>query len=189
MKKGCLTLAVIVLVVALLGIFAGPALVEHGMKLLYPRPYGELVEREAAEFDLDSDLIYAVIKTESGFDKDAESHAGAMGLMQLTPSTFEWIASLYPPENGGGNVLDPSDNIHCGCALLRLLLDQYGSLEVALCAYNAGMGNVSGWLSGGQYSDDGKSLHTIPYPETESYVKKVKKAMERYERLYGAEEE
>lgn len=188
-KKGCFVAVVIVLVVALLGIFAAPSLVENFMKLLYPRTYGELVEREAAEFSLDSDLIYAVIKTESGFDEDAQSHAGAMGLMQLTPATFEWISSLYPPENSEGDVLDPAVNIHCGCALLRLLLDQYGSLDVALCAYNAGMGNVSGWLSGGQYSSDGENLHTIPYPETDSYVKKVKKAMERYQKLYGGNEE
>ncbi len=179
----------VVLIVALLGIFAGPALVETGMKLLYPQPYEELVQREAAEFDLDKNLVYAVMRTESGFDEQAKSRAGAQGLMQLTPPTFEWISSLYPPENGGANVLDPSDNIHCGCALLRLLLDQYGSLDVALCAYNAGMGNVSEWLSGGQYSNDGESLHTIPYPETDSYVKKVKKAMERYEKLYDGPDE
>lgn len=185
MKRVCLVLAAILLVVALLGAFAGPALVEHGMKLWYPRPYGEIVGREAAEFDLDVELVYAVIHTESHFREQAESRAGAQGLMQLTPATFQWIASLYPPENGGENLKDPSDNIHCGCALLRLLLDQYGSLEVALCAYNAGMGNVSDWLEKEQYSLDGESLHTIPYPETDSYVKKVKRAMERYEKLYG----
>lgn len=186
MKKGILSvLLVLLVVVAALAVFAGPDLIERGERMLYPTAYAELVEREAEEFGLEPQLVYAVIRTESGFDPEAESHAGAQGLMQLTPSTFEWIASLYPPENGGADVMDPSDNIHCGCALLRLLLDQFESLDVALCAYNAGMGNVSGWLSGGQYSDDGKSLHTIPYPETESYVKKVKKAKERYEALYG----
>ncbi len=189
MKKSLVILAAVVLLLAAAGFFVGPGLVEWTeKKLLYPKPYGELVEREAGEFGLDAHLIYAVMKTESGFDKDAESRAGAMGLMQLTPQTFQWISSLYPPENGGGNILDPGDNIHCGCALLRLLLDQYGSLDVALCAYNAGMGNVSGWLSQEQYSSDGESLHTIPYPETDSYVKKAKQAMERYEKLYGGGE-
>ncbi len=184
MKKGCLILAVILLAAALLGIFAGPALVERGMRLLYPRSYEDLVERESKEFSLDSGLVYAVIRTESGFDEDALSHAGAVGLMQLTPATFEWISSLYPPENGGGDPADPEDNIHCGCALLRLLLDHYGSLEVALCAYNAGMGNVSGWLQEKQYSNDGETLHSIPYPETAHYVEKVKKALDWYEKLY-----
>ena len=104
--------------------------------------------------------------------------------MQLTEATFDWISSLHPPENGGKDLFDPSDNIHCGCALLRLLLDQYGSLDVALCAYNAGMGNVSGWLQGGEYSDDGKSLHTIPFPETKAYLRRVKENYKMYQKLY-----
>lgn len=185
MRRKLFVLAAVLLVVALLGIFAGPSLMDAGRKLLYPRPYEELVDREAQEFSLDKNLIYAVMRSESRFRADAKSRAGAMGLMQLTPATFEWIGSLYPPENGGRDVLDPGDNIHCGCALLRLLLDQYGSLDVALCAYNAGMGNVESWLGEEKYSHDGESLHTIPYPETDSYVKKVKKAMGRYQSLYG----
>ena len=184
MKRGRIVLSAVVLIVVLLGIFAGPSLVKTAGRLLYPRPYEELVEREAEEFSLDSDLIYAVMRTESGFDADAESHAGAKGLMQLTPATFEWVSSLYPPENGGGDMLDPGDNIHCGCALLRLLLNEFGNMEVALCAYNAGMGNVEKWLAEGKYSHDGENLHTIPYPETDSYLKKVQQAMDRYQRLY-----
>ncbi len=185
MKRKGIVLAAVLLVVILFGIFAGPSLMNTGWKLLYPRPYEELVDREAQEFSLDKNLVYAVMRTESRFRADAQSRAGAIGLMQLTPSTFEWICSLYPPENGGEDVTDPGDNIHCGCALLRLLLDQYKNLEVALCAYNAGMGNVESWLGEEKYSHDGESLHTIPYPETDSYVKKVKKAMGRYQSLYG----
>ena len=105
--------------------------------------------------------------------------------MQLTQETFDWIASLYPTEDGGADVFQPEDNIHCGCALLRLLLDQYGSLEVALAAYNAGMGNVSQWLESGDYSHDGETLHTIPYPETDANVEKVQRAYEIYRKLYG----
>lgn len=185
MKRGCRIWLALLAVVVLIAVFAGPGLAQWAMKLFYPKPYTDIVKREAAEFSLDENLIYAVIKTESGFREDAASHADAHGLMQLTQPTFDWMASQYPPENGGKNVFDPGDNIHCGCALLRLLLDHYGSLEVALCAYNAGMGNVSGWLEGGQYSKDGETLHTIPYPETEAYVKKVRKHYERYQALYG----
>lgn len=184
MKRGRTVLIALLLAVVLLGVFAGPHLVKTAGRLLYPCPYGEIVEREAKEFSLDSHLIYAVMRTESRFDADAESSAGAKGLMQLTPATFEWISSLYPPENGGADMFDPGDNIHCGCALLRLLLDEFGSVEVALCAYNAGMGNVEKWLSESKYSHDGENLHTIPYPETDSYLKKVQQAMERYQWLY-----
>ncbi len=182
--KRRLGVLLVLLVIAAVGIGFGPGITKSAMKFLYPRQYEELVEREAEEFALDPLLVYAVIRTESGFREKAVSRAGAQGLMQLTPSTFQWIASLYPPENGGQDPFDPSDNIHCGCALLRLLLDQYESLDVALCAYNAGMGNVGGWLSQEQYSSDGESLHTIPYPETDSYVKKVNSALKRYEALY-----
>lgn len=184
MKKRNAAIAAVLLTVALLAALAGPVLRDHVLRLLYPQPYSQLVKREAEEFSLSESLVYAVIKTESNFDEDAQSHAGARGLMQLTPQTFQWVSSLHPPENGGGDILDPGDNIHCGCALLRLLLDHYGSQETALCAYNAGMGTVSGWLAEGEFSDDGESLHTIPYPETENYVKKVTAAVKMYEELY-----
>lgn len=167
-------------------LFAGPALAGWLFRLLYPRPLPELVRREAAEFQLEENLLYAVMKAESGFDEKARSRAGACGLMQLTPDTFQWMAGQSPPENGGGDIFDPGDNLHCACALLRKLLDHYGSLDVALAAYNAGMGNVSGWLEEGKYSPDGKSLHTIPYPETDAYVKKVKRYYSMYSRLYGS---
>ena len=170
--------------VAVVVVLFGPRLLEGGLRLLYPQRYTELVEREAAEFDLEPNLVYAIIKTESGFDPQARSHADAMGLMQLTQETFDWILSLYPTEDGSGDIWDPGDNIHCGCALLRLLLDQYGTVEVALAAYNAGMGNVSGWLESGDYSHDGETLHTIPYPETDAYVKKVQRAYGLYQKLY-----
>lgn len=185
MRKGCLRGVVLVVVLAAVVVLFGPRLLEAGMKFLFPRSYSDLVEQEAAEFDLDPDLVYAVIKTESGFDPEARSSADAMGLMQLTQETFDWIASLYPLENSSAGVYDPQANLHCGCALLRLLLDQYGSVDVALAAYNAGMGNVSEWLESGDYSHDGETLHTIPYPETDAYVKKVRRAYEIYQKLYS----
>ena len=153
MRKGCLRGVVLVVILAAVVVLFGPRLLEAGMKFLYPQSYSDLVEQEAAEFDLDPDLVYAVIKTESGFDPEARSSADAMGLMQLTQETFDWIASLYPLENSSAGVYDPQANLHCGCALLRLLLDQYGSVDVALAAYNAGMGNVSEWLESGDYSN------------------------------------
>lgn len=188
MKKSLRTVLLLLLViVAVLAFFAGPDLVDRGERVLYPMAYAQLIEREAHEFSLPPSLVYAVARTESHFDPEAESHAGAQGLMQLTPDTFDWVASLYPPENGGEDLMDPLDNIHCGCALLRLLLDQFGTLDVSLCAYNAGIGNVSNWLSEEKYTNDGENLHTIPYPETESYVKKVKAAMRKYQELYQIE--
>lgn len=184
MRKGCLTCLILVVLLIAVGVLFSPKLKEKVLLFLYPQRYTQLVQQEAAEFQLDPDLVFAVIKTESGFDSEARSHAEAMGLMQLTQETFDWIASLYPPEDSSAGVYDPQANIHCGCALLRLLLDQYGSVDVALAAYNAGMGNVSQWLGSQEYSHDGETLHTIPYPETDAYVKKVRRAYEMYAKLY-----
>lgn len=184
MKK-ILRLLLLVLVAAALLLWKFPQLRGPVERILYPAAYEELVQQEAQEFDLPVELVYAVIRTESRFRPQAESHAGARGLMQLTDETFAWIGSLYPPEHGGADIFDEQDNVHCGCALLRLLIDRYESVEVALCAYNAGMGNVEGWLAEDEYSADGKSLHTIPYPETDRYVKKVLAAQQKYEELYG----
>lgn len=185
MKKGCAIGLTLVIVAAAVAFFAGPEIVHRVMKLIYPKPYGEIVSREAAEFDLDENLVYAVMKAESGFHEEAMSHADAHGLMQLTPATFQWIGSKYPPENGGQDILDPNDNIHCGCALLRLLQDRFGNLQTALCAYNAGMGNVAEWLEDEAYSQDGVTLDKIPFPETDAYVERVYGFYATYNKLYA----
>lgn len=185
MRKLCAAGAVL-MALCLAAVALGPRLAGWVMARLYPRQFTEVVAREAAEFGLEENLVYAVIKTESGFDRRASSRAQARGLMQLTDETFRWMAEEYPPENGGGDVFDVNDNIHCGCALLRRLLDHYGDLKVALAAYNAGIGNVDRWLEEGEHSRDGETLDSIPYPETAAYVKKVVKSRGVYERLYGA---
>ncbi len=84
MKKGCLIGLVLICLFSAGMVIGGPQVIEQVMKWLYPRPYEEIVRREAAEFGLEENLVYAVIRAESGFDEQAESHAGAHGLMQLT---------------------------------------------------------------------------------------------------------
>lgn len=188
MKKASVKLAATAVVLAaaiLAAALAGPALSGFALRWLYPRHFAGVVAREAEEFGLEEELVYAVIRAESGFDKRASSRAQAKGLMQLTEPTFRWMAEEYPPENGGADVFDVNDNVHCGCALLRRLLDHYGSLPVALAAYNAGIGNVDRWLEDAALSPDGKGLDEIPFPETAAYVKKVQRLQGVYRRLYG----
>ena len=145
------------------------------MEFSYPRKYKSIVTEQAAEYDLEESLVYAVIKAESNFDAEAVSSVGAVGLMQMMPETFYWMQT---------HVGEPEVSIRFGCALLRLLLSEYGDLTVALCAYNAGMGNVASWLSDSAYSDDGKTLKAIPFGETEAYVQKVLQYKETYEEIY-----
>lgn len=156
--------------------------VEHAE---YPREYRVIVEKQAEAFELDESLVYAVIKVESEFDAEAKSHAGAMGLMQMMPDTFLWMQTKLDEAHDVEALYEPKISIKFGCALLRLLLDQYDDLTVALCAYNAGMGNVTSWLSDTEYSKDGITLDHIPFDETRLYVQKVLRYKKNYENIYG----
>jgi soluble lytic murein transglycosylase-like protein len=97
--------------------------------------YDEIIKRYSDEFDLDPDLVRAVIQAESSGDPQAVSPRGATGLMQLMPATAS--------EFGSPELLDPEQNIATGTRYLRSLLDRYDSVEVALWAYNAGPGAVA----------------------------------------------
>lgn len=153
---------------------------------LYPMKYQQQVDRAAETYNLEKSLIYAVIRTESHFDPEAESHVGAVGLMQLMPESFEWLQGLRGQELDISELNNPDVNIDYGCYLLRYFYDYYGSEETAVAAYNAGF-VVGDWLKDPNYSSDGKSLDTIPYGETERYVEKVMKAKKMYKKLYFSE--
>ncbi|MBQ8683194.1 MAG: lytic transglycosylase domain-containing protein [Clostridia bacterium] len=156
---------------------------------LYPIRYADLVEEAAATYDVPISLVYAVIHTESEFDPDAVSSAEAKGLMQLTDETYHWalhragLAEEYAPED----LLDPAINIRYGVYVLSLLREQFPHTETLLAAYNAGQGHVREWLADPACSADGKTLSTIPYPETETYIKRVLSAREQYQSLYDLE--
>ena len=126
-----------------------------------------------------------VSKLESDFDPEAESPVGALGLMQMMPETFDWMQTHIGGEYDASALLDPEISIKYGCALLRVLLNEYDNLATAVCAYNAGMGNVTSWLSDPAYSEDGVTLKEIPFEETRLYVQKVLQYKETYEKLYG----
>lgn len=150
---------------------------------LYPMKYQQQVDRAAETYNLEKSLIYAVIRTESHFDPEAESHVGAVGLMQLMPESFEWLQGLRGQELDISELNNPDVNIDYGCYLLRYFYDYYGSEETAVAAYNAGF-VVGDWLKDPNYSSDGKNLDAIPYGETERYVEKVMKAKKMYKKLY-----
>ena len=185
MKKGCFRTVLMIVLFAVLLVTLGPRLIRLGMKQIYPQKYTEIVQNNAVRYNLDSQLVYAVIYTESKFRENAVSPAGANGLMQLTEETYDWVRTFSgAPAADSGDIYTPENNIGIGCALLRYLWDYYGSLDVALSAYNAGMGNVSGWLKNKEYSRDGKTLDEIPFPETKKYVERVHRAQDIYRRLY-----
>ena len=157
-------------------------------KNAYPRDYAEYVEVYAEAYGVPEGLVYAVIRTESSFDSGAVSPVGAVGHMQLMPSTFEWLTDDKLFEHlESGMLYDPETNIKYGTYCLSFLYDRYGDWELALAAYNGGLGNVDKWLEDDRYADaDGEGgLKRIPFKETRQFVARVTDAWEMYERLYG----
>lgn len=142
--------------------------------LLYPMPYADEVAAAAEEFDLEPALIYAVMRQESLFRVDAESSAGARGLMQLRAGTAQGAAArLGSAGPGNPDLLDPRTNIRLGAAELARLLERYdGGIAPALAAYNAGPAAADRWLPAEPVAGD-VWLENVPFNETREYVRRV----------------
>jgi soluble lytic murein transglycosylase len=178
-----LTALVLVLVAAAAAAVAALVVVraepDWYQRLRYPLRYEAIVNGHARNYRLDPALLAAVIYTESKFDADAHSGAGAIGLMQLLPDTARGIAL----RTGGRNfVVDdlyvPELNVRYGSWYLRHLLDRYGDARLALAAYHAGQGNVDRWRARGV---------GVQFPETRAYVDKVLRLTAVYDHAYGDE--
>jgi peptidoglycan lytic transglycosylase len=154
------------------------------LRVVYPLRHADAIRAAAHKNRLDPALVAAIIYEESRFHDDVSSHQGAVGLMQVLPSTALEIAR----KTGGtafvtSDLTNPDVNILYGCYYLRQLLDQYGGSNMAaIAAYNAGQGNVDAWLSttGGTLK-----LEDIPFSETRQYVRDVLATRKVYRRAYG----
>lgn len=148
----------------------------------YPRKCRQTVELYCGAAE--PSLIYSVMKAESGFDEEAVSRAGAVGLMQLLPSTAQFLCEKNGIAFEAERLKEADYNVMLGCMYLNYLLEKFPVAETALAAYNAGEGVVLSWLSDESISVDGATLGRIPYPETREYVKKVMKFRKFYEFFY-----
>jgi soluble lytic murein transglycosylase len=161
---------------------AGGAFDKAIKELTLPLEHEDIIRQQAHEKGVDAALIAAVIDTESKFT-NAESSAGALGLMQITPAAAEFIEK----QSGGTtfdleDLSDPEINIRYGTFLLKELLERYeGDTAAALAGYNAGPGNADKW--GGA----GLSVEEIPFPETRAYVELVLERQKEYREKYGSE--
>ena len=154
-------------------------------KKVNPLKYSEHVEYYSELYEVPEPIIYAVIKTESSFQPDAVSPAGAIGLMQITPDTFTWLCNKNQDiDNNINRLYNPEANIKYGVYYLDMLYSEFGTWETALAAYNAGPRNVRDWLQNSELSQDGVLTH-IPFKETREYVEKVMTAKETYLKLYS----
>ena len=171
-------LAALVLVALGAGLYVVESSPPWYERIRYPLRYGAIVRGHARNYGLDPALLAAVIYQESKFDASARSDSGAIGLMQLAPSTAHGIAT----RTGGSafatdDLLDPEINIRYGSWYLRHLFDKYGDERLVLAAYNAGQGNVDRWRRHGS---------RIQFAETRAYVAHVEKLKSIYRDAYGA---
>jgi len=153
------------------------------IKSLYKKDYSEYVSKYSQEYNVDENLIYAIIKAESNFEADAVSVKNAQGLMQLIYSTAEDVARRNGIELTEENILYPEINIKIGTYYISTLLERYECLEVALAAYNAGSGNIDKWIDNGTIKADGSDIENIPFKETNTYVRKIMRDYKIYSEL------
>ena len=155
---------------------------------VYPLKYEKYVKKYAAEFGVPESVIFAVIKIESDFDKNAVSKSDppALGLMQFTSDTFEWVASMLHEFPSSFDVYDPETSIRYGAYLLSFYYTRFENWDVVYAAYNAGYGRIKTWLEDPSIADGKGGLvrENIPFGETRAYVKRVAHAREEYEKLY-----
>jgi len=157
-------------------------------EITLPLHHEDIIRQQAADKGLDPALIAAVIYEESRF-RDQTSHAGARGLMQVTPRTAAFIAH----DSGGtaftsADLATPQVNIAYGAYYLRYLMDRYdGETELAVAAYNAGETNLNHWIDEAGGLDDFETDEDIPYPETSSYLDNVIERQAEYRKNYSDE--
>ena len=180
-KKSIIILSVIIILGSVIFLEGGRI-----MCLIYPKKYSVYVTKYSKEYNLDENLVYSIIKTESKFNEKAHSRAGAKGLMQIADVTKDWAIERLDLDKDI-DIYDPETNIKIGCWFLNTLYKEFGKTDLVIAAYNGGTGNVKKWLMDENYSKDGENLHEIPFSETNGYVTKVKKNYEQYKKLYSQE--
>ena len=155
------------------------------LKINYPQKYVEYIEKYAKENEIEKELIYAMIKAESNFKETAKSNKNAIGLMQIIESTAKEVAEELEIEVTKEDLNNPETNIQIGTKYIANLIKKYGNLELAIAAYNAGIGNVNSWIEQGTIKKDGTNIENIPFKETNNYVRKILRNYKIYKELYN----
>ena len=172
----------------LLALIVLPRIPDAVRELALPLRHEDIIRQQSEAKELDPSLVASVIYAESRF-RDQTSHAGARGLMQITPETARYIARL----SGGttfeqGDLAKPQINISYGAYYLRYLLDRYTENKVlALAAYNGGEGNVDRWIDRAGITERRFTTGQIPFAETRHYVERVLDVQGDYRKKYPRE--
>lgn len=157
----------------------------HGYELAYPQAFEELVIAASQKYNLEPELLWAIIREESRFKHDAVSWVGALGLMQIMPPTGKDIASRLGMSITDDDLLNPEINIKFGAFYINSMLNMFDkNRDKALAAYNGGAGNVKKWMesSFGTLEEDFPTA--ITFTETQEYITKVMNSYYVYKWLY-----
>jgi len=153
-------------------------------RLVYPMPYEASIERFSARAKIDPMLVAGLIRQESVFQRDAVSRAGAVGLMQVLPSTGRQLARQLNLPYSRERLTEADYNLQLGTTYFADLLGRQGTLEKALAAFNAGEDRVALWMAERQFAEPAEFVQSIPFTETREYVQIVLRNAELYRRLY-----
>lgn len=182
------TVAFLLLIVLSVGFgFGFDALATAVERHQYPRPakISGLIESNAREFGLPEPVLWAAVRTESGFVSNAVSDKGSIGLMQLTPNEFSHICTQILREDAkdSGMLYDPATNLRCGAAWISFLYQRYGVWDTVYAACYIGTDIVDAWLSNPELVTPQGKLR-IPDKNTAAYVDTVNRAVRLYSQLY-----
>jgi soluble lytic murein transglycosylase len=157
------------------------------LRVIFPLDYWDIIRRHAAARDLDPYLVVALVAQESSFSPAVRSPANAWGLMQLLPSTGRRLARAERVRRYSTAMLtNPEVNVRLGTRHLASLVDRFGGVHYALASYNAGEQRIVRWKAERPGLDRDEFIDDIPFPETQTYVKKILGTAEDYRRLYGS---
>jgi peptidoglycan lytic transglycosylase len=153
----------------------------------YAMPFESSIVARSTTAGVDPMLTAGLIRQESAYDPEAHSHANAFGLMQLLPKTARRFAKQAKVRYSTPMLFEPDYNIHIGTIYFAGLQRNFGSVEPALAAYNAGEDRVAFWTTGQSYREPAEFVDSIPFTETREYVEIVTRNADIYRKLYGTQ--
>lgn len=146
--------------------------------------YQDQINEYSDKYNVDPLLTASIVKVESDFDNDAQSHQGAKGLMQLLDETAKHSAEVIGEDYYPDKLNDIDYNLKLGVGYYNYLYNYYNNKELALAAYNGGVGNVDKWIDQGILDKVNPDISKIPFDETRQYVTKVMANYEVYKTFY-----
>jgi len=155
--------------------------------IFYPLNYWSAIKEQAKLRQLNPYFVAGLIRQETIFNPQARSRANAIGLMQLLPSTGQFVARKYSVGGGRVSVADlynPMINLQLGTGYLQQLVGEFGRLEYVAAAYNGGPSRVARWVRQSPSAEIEDWVESIPLSETRLYVQGVYRNMRHYQRLY-----